>query len=398
MPLLALSTLRIDRADLRFAVRLVHLLALLGFILCVLWLTGWGHTFQSEVDPMTGDRATSIYFIGLLTSHTGAGAFWATVSAFLLAFGASTRRLATQTLAVTAICLTLATGGRAATIGLVASAVWMLCRGDLVDRRNLLLGGSVVSVGIAGSLCVAFLIPDIRDRMAEMASRRSIAAVRATWREPVLENASGYFYSGARLEHHNLVVRVFLWKYALQLARTSPFVGVGFGRFNDSYPRFEQVAPAVRLITDGQRNYGSGIQWEREQMMVSTGNAHNSYLHLLAETGILGLLIFAGLWWRVASACSQRECPLLPDETDKQSIRHVSQLISRHGNRDGKQFDRGFRIGCQAMIVCLAVAAMAGHALCAPTGGILATTLIGAHLASRSLSMEGKLCLAPQQR
>jgi O-antigen ligase len=57
------------------------------------------------------------------------------------------------------------------------------------------------------------------------------------------------------------------------MAEAHPWLGVGFGNFAAAYPEF-------RLLL-----------WEN-----ALGHAHNTYLNLLAETGILGLLTYLGMW------------------------------------------------------------------------------------------------------
>ena len=139
LPLLALSMLRVNQRELVLAVRIVQGLALAGSLLCLGWLVGWGHLFQAEVDSITGERSTAVYFVGLLTSHTGAGTFWAGLAAFLLAFSWRMRDKLAQLMAMAAIFLTLATGGRAATLGLMAAIGWLLIRGEIFRRSSLLV-------------------------------------------------------------------------------------------------------------------------------------------------------------------------------------------------------------------------------------------------------------------
>ena len=92
--------------------------------------------------------------------------------------------------------------------------------------------------------------------------------------------------------------------------------------------------------------------------MSSTGNAHNSYLHVLAETGVLGVVLLLTLWWSMYAGC--------------------------RASSKSSHFLVAYGAGCQAAIICLAVASLFGHALAAPSGGILVTALIGARLAVRS--------------
>jgi O-antigen ligase len=357
LPLLAISVLHLGRRELRFLVHVVYGLTLAGGLLCLLWLAGLGHLFQSEVDPETGLKNEAVYFVGLQTSHTGAGAFWATVTAFLAAYCIHARSTAAGALGALALLLTLASGGRAATLGVLAAVAWMVLAGDLLTPRVVKLAVPLlVPVAAAGWLLVAS-VPEVNERMAEMFSSETASAVAHVWEEPTLREASGYFHSGANLEHHNLVIRVFLWKYALRLFGQSPLTGIGFGRFNDTSLQFAGIPYVANLAVGGERWLSSGIQWEQDQRMASTGNAHNSYLHMLAETGLLGTALLLCLWWMMFRA-----------------LRPPAGAAGWHV---------GYCRGCQAMIICLLITALPGHALGAPSGGILLTTLVGAHLAQR---------------
>ena len=210
-----------------------------------------------------------------------------------------------QLLSIVAAVLTLGTGGRAATLGLLAVIAWLVVRGELINRRSVKLALPVLLLTIAGSWVVIALVPQVSERMVEMFQARTVSSVlHATTREPRLRDATGYFHSGAGLEHHNLVIRVFLWDYALHLFRESPVVGIGFGRFNDTHLEFAGIPHFVNLAVSGETYFGSGIRWERDQLMTSTGNAHNSYLHVLAETGLIGLAIFLYLWFSMVRGCA----------------------------------------------------------------------------------------------
>ena len=365
LPLLALPMMRMRQRDLRFIVRVIRVLTLVGAALSCLWLLGFGHLFQAEVDAETGERSTSVYFVGLLTSHTGAGAFWATVTAFLLAYSLRTRDRYCQALSVVAGVLTLGTGGRAATLGLIAVVGWLALQGNLITRRTLRFALPVGIFVAVGGWGIFLLVPDVSSRMAELFSTETFSAVNHTIEEPTLGDASGFFYSGANLEHHNLVIRVFLWKYSLQLFRRSPVVGIGFGRFNDTNLEFAGFPKLVSMAVDGERYFGSGIRWERAQLMTSTGNAHNSYLHTLAETGVIGILLLLCLWYWMYSHC----------RTSRTADGNPADQFP------ADQFDAAYCHGCRAMIISLLVTALPGHALAAPSGGILLTTAIGAWIA-----------------
>ncbi|HOV74241.1 MAG TPA: O-antigen ligase family protein [Candidatus Hydrogenedentes bacterium] len=67
-------------------------------------------------------------------------------------------------------------------------------------------------------------------------------------------------------------LRLGYWKTGLRMAIDNPVIGVGLGCFGFAYPRYQQVG-----IGDVKA-------------------AHNDYLQILCETGLLGFLAFCGFW------------------------------------------------------------------------------------------------------
>lgn len=86
-------------------------------------------------------------------------------------------------------------------------------------------------------------------------------------------------------ENYPVVERLAHWQAALNMARAHPWLGVGLGGYEIAYPDY-------RLIN-----------WHEP-----LGHAHNYYLNILAEGGIIGLLAYGKVWlliiwltWRVRS-------------------------------------------------------------------------------------------------
>ncbi|MCS7324915.1 MAG: O-antigen ligase family protein, partial [Anaerolineae bacterium] len=82
------------------------------------------------------------------------------------------------------------------------------------------------------------------------------------------------------------IERLAHWQAALRMIEASPWLGVGLGNYAAAYPRF-------RLLP-----------WENP-----LGHAHNYYLNVFAEGGVLGLLTYLAFWvatiaitWRQARA------------------------------------------------------------------------------------------------
>jgi O-antigen ligase len=84
-------------------------------------------------------------------------------------------------------------------------------------------------------------------------------------------------------ENFALVERRAHWQAALGMFEDSPWVGVGLGNYAAAYPRY--ALP----------------KWEDP-----LGHAHNYYLNVLAEAGIIGFLAYILLWgaifWFVGKA------------------------------------------------------------------------------------------------
>jgi O-antigen ligase len=90
---------------------------------------------------------------------------------------------------------------------------------------------------------------------------------------------------GADINSVNYAVleRLAHWQTAQEMARYHPILGVGIGNYEPVYPGYAL------------------INWEEP-----LGHAHNFYLNLLAETGVIGLAAYGALWivvfgltWRV---------------------------------------------------------------------------------------------------
>ena len=84
-------------------------------------------------------------------------------------------------------------------------------------------------------------------------------------------------------ENYPVVERLAHWQAALNMARAHPWLGVGMGSYEIAYPDY-------RLMN-----------WHEP-----LGHAHNYYLNILAEGGIIGLLAYGKVWlliiwlnWRV---------------------------------------------------------------------------------------------------
>jgi putative inorganic carbon (HCO3(-)) transporter len=136
----------------------------------------------------------------------------------------------------TAVFLTQSRGGILALAGILMIAVWFLVPRPIT--RTKLLGGAVLA---------CMLLPLLNQ----------------------FERLRGV------LDDPDAISRVYVWGAAASLFRDHPFLGVGYGNYRFLYADFAFVPNAV----------------------VGSVDAHNIYLQLLAETGVVGFLSFFILLW-----------------------------------------------------------------------------------------------------
>jgi O-antigen ligase len=87
----------------------------------------------------------------------------------------------------------------------------------------------------------------------------------------------------SNLEDPNIVTRFVYYQRAISDFTLSPVVGTGFGRFNDELKIYSGVPHLIYFATGGDS-------------IDDDSHAHNSYLHFLAEGGIVGLALMLGVW------------------------------------------------------------------------------------------------------
>ena len=82
----------------------------------------------------------------------------------------------------------------------------------------------------------------------------------------------------------NILGRFFYWGIAIGLWLRSPLVGIGSFRFND-------VDMGFSGLMDSSRSPPSGA--DRSDDLIG---AHNQYLGVLVENGLLGLVLLLSIW------------------------------------------------------------------------------------------------------
>ncbi len=155
----------------------------------------------------------------------------------------------------------LASWSRGAWLGFAAAAFVMV----LFAPRRLIVGiGLVAIIGLVGGASIlAGLAPE------SLVARFSDFAGDLTG----LADVRGVPISDA---NYAVLERLAHWQAAAAMADESPWLGIGFGSYAQAYPKYALM------------------NWP-----MALGHAHNYYLNLLAETGVVGLSAYLVLWMAV---------------------------------------------------------------------------------------------------
>lgn len=197
-------------------------------------------------------------FYGLFQAHNAAGAVYAIAALLSLAVlvfdnDGKPRVFALPTCWTALNLLGLAmTKSRGAYVG-VAIATLVMLFDRLIDVRR---AGRPLLLIIVPLLTALVLQPDIATRMSSITSGE---------------------------EDPNVVERLAYWSRAITYIQQSPIVGVGFGRYNDEALQFWGVPGVFYPAVGGE-------------IVNDDKHAHNSYLHFLAEGGIVGLALMVEVW------------------------------------------------------------------------------------------------------
>jgi O-antigen ligase len=152
-----------------------------------------------------------------------------------------------------------------AMVGVLVVLVLRSRRAALLSAIAALL---LTSMALLGTLSPTLLPQPITDRLADVPAYFGLTDVLS---QPVTD------------ENFSVVERIAHWTAAQRMWERSPWLGVGAGNYATVYPE-------VRLP-----------RWEDP-----LGHAHNIYLNVLGESGLLGLAAFLALWGIVVGWVWQR--------------------------------------------------------------------------------------------
>ncbi len=318
-------------------------LSIFTLVLFAVWVVG----IQKEL--LGGAR-----FSGLINHKTSAGTAFFSVAVVLIYLGMKRRDHISLALGYAMVIPGVCSTSRQALLGVVAVLLYLMTLVRFQVRVLLVIG--VIVVGTIGGLLGG---EQGMERIQRVFSTSTIDAIQAQWRmngwRPVRseeDDANKDLAQQLDLTaggEWNLVGRILFYKRAVELFQESPTVGVGFGRYNDPIDGYipEKGRGFFALAVGSHNNY-------------LEKNAHNSYLHLLAEQGILGLGVCLYIWFL------------------------IWRTLRRKGNNQVNDRAMIFIHASLLPIAMLPLSSLLGHALAAPQVGIPITTCAAIALALRT--------------
>lgn len=206
---------------------------------------------------------TGKLFFGLNTAHNATGSVYAIVCIFILVFFLKEKRISFKLLYSLILIVNLAalfiTKSRGSYIGFIIGAIFVLW----LHYRS--IGKFFGAIGTLTALLISLVyLTGIYKRILQMFDITSIP----------------------------ISFRFELWEKAWYLFSQSPIFGIGFGRFNDifSIERNEFIISRLKGYPGIFAYYGDQIFY------YDASHAHNSYLQLLTETGLIGFILVMVFW------------------------------------------------------------------------------------------------------
>jgi O-antigen ligase len=221
-------------------------------------------------------RTTEPTYLFLFVAHNAAGGYLATVAALCIGFYVATRDRWIGLAALSHLIGLWLSDSRGSELGLL---IGLGIHFALRERRRWWLPATLLATVIL-ALLLSWSIPFYR---AHTVSEQEP--------NPGIELAIQ--------RHTTILTRVcYLWPKAVDLWLASPFVGVGFGAYNDTPIRLRGIPYLFSWNGGANRVY-------------SDGHAHQTFLHVMAETGLVGLVLLLWLLAEMRRTCLQIESPAL---------------------------------------------------------------------------------------
>jgi O-antigen ligase len=329
--LLYFSVSRVRLHNIDYTIKVLKWGSITAILLCLLWYPTKLHFLAHNEGAI---------FTGFITSHTGAGTFYGAIGILLFFCGFFTKNKSLLTIAGLMIFVVFATASRATILGMVIISLWYIYKNFKI--QNFIL---FATFGCIFTFLMPVIFSGAFERIITLLNWETVQQIQ----HQIGIGFSSWQPGSSEFEltegDANLLTRIVLWGYALHHFFLSPFIGMGWGRFNDAQTVLSGIPGLINVAFEGD-------------VLFNVSSAHNSYLMLLCESGVIGLWLLLKVWLDLYKRM----------EKARQDFSHSPTL-------------RGYYTGCQALIVFTLTAALFGHTLAAPANCMPVLTIIGVGLA-----------------
>lgn len=279
-PLLALATMRTTMGDLARVRAVMQMAVVVGGALYLAGVVG--------LHAGIGVRN----FHGLTSSHHASGMLFATCALVLLVWGRS-GSIVDRATGIASIGLTVATGSRTSLIGLLFAGLYLT-----ISTRDLSRRVRTIAVIAACVVLALILSGRVSSTVASLGSSQFTSAAIDEFSEGDTADTGKVLGSHAPNRGTlNVLKRVGVWRGGIDEFVRSPIVGIGSWRLNDTNRSYTGVPGLIYLAHDAESVHSQGF------------GAHNALIQIAAETGVIGLLLFAGLWWALLRRIRRSSAP-----------------------------------------------------------------------------------------
>ncbi len=274
LPLVFLGSSRVRRADYDVFVRGVVVMVWANLLL-------YGATLGGVL-PKSLITIRKLSFNGLTSSHHAVGLLMGVAMLVLLAElhrgRISQRRLLLTLLA--AFIVLIVSGSRTAMVGLLSVGLYQLVRHRKASEILRVFAVLVVGVGVV----LVFSAKELDTVSSLFSPDFQRQAAEAFWRG--MDQPEAQTYNAGLGEGYlaNIIIRFFYFGIAIGFFVASPLVGIGAFRYTDSNLTFSGTDGLVYVATSGTPEGAELI------------GAHNQFLGVLAEGGLLGIALFMLIW------------------------------------------------------------------------------------------------------
>lgn len=236
----------------------------------------WGNCILALTDPFSPG------YSGLTSSHHVPGYIAGASLIVMLSHWRTPRPVGIRVSMGAAVVVLLLSGSRTSIVGLAAVAAFYVA-------RRVTLTQTLRATGMIACLSLFALIDTrVRDTATTLLSGTFWTSATRAFSTGFAEQSVVYFPPQAGVPSYvaNMVSRFFYWGNALGFWGRSPFVGIGSGRYNDLGLQYSGIPGLAEFATKGVSTTSEVI------------GAHNQYLGILAENGLIGLAAMLAIWWR----------------------------------------------------------------------------------------------------